>query len=98
MAGLLYKDFIGINGKRIVWILIGATLLFMILRFVFPGNVDTVMLGGMVENEAGELVEMTVGEFRDYFLVLIPMPLVACGIMLPSTWTSAICRNDEKNC
>ena len=97
MAGLLYKDFIGINGKRIVWILIGATLLFLILRFIFPGNVDTVMLGGMVENEAGELVEMTVGELRDYFLVLIPMLLIACGIALPSTWTTAICRNDEKN-
>lgn len=97
MAGLLYKDFIGINGKRIVWILIGVTLLFIILRFVFPGNVDTVMAWGMVENEAGELVEMTVGDFRDSFLVMIPMLLIACGIALPSTWTIAICRNDEKN-
>ncbi|MBD5522297.1 MAG: ABC-2 transporter permease [Lachnospiraceae bacterium] len=97
MAGLLYKDFIGINGKRIVWILIGATLLFLILRFVFPGNVDTVLGFGMVENEAGELVEMTVGDFSDSFLVIIPMILIASGIALPSTWTSAICRNDEKN-
>ncbi|MBD5494144.1 MAG: hypothetical protein HDR12_07160, partial [Lachnospiraceae bacterium] len=97
MAGLLYKDFIGINGKRIVWILIGATLLFIILRLVFPGNVSTVMGFGMVENEAGELVEMTVGELRDSFLVMIPMLLIACGIALPSTWTTAICRNDEKN-
>ena len=97
MAGLLYKDFIGINGKRIVWILIGATLLFIILRFVFPGNVSTVMGFGMVENEAGELVEMTVGELRDSFLVMIPMLLIACGIALPSTWTTAICRKDEKN-
>lgn len=97
MAGLLYKDFIGIGGKKILWILIGCTMLFLALRLVFPGNVDTVMLGGMVENEAGELVEMTVGELRDYFLVLIPMLLITCGITLPATWTIAICRNDEKN-
>lgn len=97
MAGLLYKDFVGINGKRIVCILIGATLLFLILRFIFPGNVGTVMGWGIVENEAGELVEMTVGDFRDSFLVLIPLGLIACGITLPSTWTTAICRNDEKN-
>ena len=97
MAGLLYKDFIGINGKRIVSILIGATLLFLILRFVFPGNVDTIVGFGMVENEAGELVEMTAGDLRDSFLVMIPMLLIASGIALPSTWTTAICRNDEKN-
>lgn len=97
MAGLLYKDFVGIGGKRIVCILIGCTLLFLILRFVFPGNVSTDTGFGMVENEAGELVAMTVGDLRDSFLVMIPLGLIACGIALPSTWTTAICRNDEKN-
>lgn len=97
MAGLLYKDFIGIKGKRIVWILFGCTVLFLILRLAFPGNVNTVMAGGMKETETGEMVELTVGELRDSFLVTLPMLLIVYGIMLPSAWTAAICRNDEKN-
>lgn len=105
MAGLLYKDFIGIRGKRLLWILIGCTMLFLVLRLAFPGNVSNVMTGGMVENETGELtesetgeaVEITVGDLRDAFLVMVPMFLIACGMALPSTWTAAICRNDEKN-
>lgn len=96
MAGLLYKDFIGIRGKRILWILIRCTMLFLVLRLAFPGNVGNVMTWGMVESEAGEPAEITVGELRDSFLVMIPMFLIACGITLPSTWTTAICRNDEK--
>lgn len=96
MAGLLYKDFIGIKGKRIVWILFGFTVIFLVLRLAFPGNVTTVMAEGMKELETGELVALTVGELRDSFLVTLPMLLVVCGIMLPSTWTAAICRNDEK--
>ncbi|MBD5474754.1 MAG: ABC-2 transporter permease [Lachnospiraceae bacterium] len=89
MAGLLYKDFIGIKGKRIVGILAGCTVLFLIVRFVFPGNVTTAPAGGMAESETGVL--------RDFLLATLPMLLVVCGIMLPSTWTAAICRNDEKN-
>ena len=97
MAGLLYKDFIGIKGKRIVWILFGCTVIFLALRLAFPGNVTTVMPGGMKESETGDLVALTIGELRDSFLVTLPMLLVVCGITLPSTWTAAICRNDEKN-
>lgn len=74
MAGLLYKDFIGIKGKRIVWILTGCTVLILILRFVFPKN-----------------------ELGDFFLMMPPMLLVVYGITLPSMWTAAICRNDERS-
>lgn len=97
MAGLLYKDFIGIKGKRIVCILIGCTVLFLMLRFVFPGNVNTIMSGSMQETPTGELITITVGEFYDSLLIMPPLLLIACGIILPSTWTAAICRNDEKN-
>lgn len=97
MAGLLYKDYIGIRGTRIVCILLVCTFLFLILRFTFPGNVDTVMPDGMQELESGELVSITVGEFHDSFLIMPPLLLIACGIVLPSTWTAAICRNDEKH-
>ena len=97
MAGLLYKDFIGIKGRRILWIFAGCTLLFLILRFLFPGNVTTVMAGGLVENEAGELVEMTVGELRDSMLIQLPLLFMVSGLCLASAWPAAICRHDEKN-
>lgn len=97
MAGLLYKDFVGIKGRRIVLLLAGFTVLFLILRFLFPGNADAVMSGAMTENEAGELVRLTVGDFRDSLLVMLPMLFIVCSFFLPSTWTAAICRHDEKN-
>ena len=97
MAGLLYKDFIGIRGKRILWILIGCTLAFLLLRFLFPGNVTTVTSVAMAENEAGELVELTAGELRDSVLVTLPLLFIVSGLSLLSAWTAAICRHDEKN-
>lgn len=97
MAGLLYKDFVGIRGRRILWIFAGCTLFFLLLRFLFPGNVSTVASFGMAENEAGELVEMTVGELRDSLLIQLPLLFIVSGFMLLSTWTAAICRHDEKN-
>lgn len=97
MAGLLYKDFVGIRGRRIVLLLTGCTFVFLILRFLFPGNVDTVMAGTFVENEAGELTQITVGAFHDSFLVMLPLLFIVSAFMLPITWTAAICRHDEKN-
>ena len=97
MAGLLYKDFIGIKGRRIVLILTGCTLFFLILRFLFPGNVTTVTSMGMTENEAGELVEMSVGELRDSMLVQLLMRFMIVGLYPATTWSAAICRHDEKN-
>ena len=80
MAGLLFKDFAGIKGKLILWILSGCTVLFLILRFVLPGN----MSGAM-------------GELYDSLLMAFPGLLAAVGLFLPSMWTTAICKNDEKN-
>lgn len=121
MAGLLYKDFVGIRGRRIAFILMGCTFAFWILRFLFPGNVDSDVHGivgvnadtvistdrtesaaavtsfGMVENEAGELVELTVGELRDSLLIMPPLLFIVAGLSLIPTWTAAICRHDETN-
>lgn len=121
MAGLLYKDFVGIRGRRIAFILMGCTFAFWILRFLFPGNVDSDVHGivgvnadtvistdrtesaaavtsfGMVENEAGELVELTVGELRDSLLIMLPLLFIVAGLSLIPTWTAAICRHDETN-
>lgn len=121
MAGLLYKDFVGIRGRRIVFILMGCTFAFWILRFLFPGNVDSDVHGiagvnadtvistdrtesaaavtsfGMVGDEAGELVELTVGELRDSLLIMLPLLFIVAGLSLIPTWTAAICRHDETN-
>lgn len=97
MAGLLYKDFIGIKGKKIIWILAGCTVLFLIIRLALPGNVETVAMGGMKESATGELANMTVGDVRDFFMVNVPLLLFTVGLTLPSGWTAAICRNDEKH-
>ena len=40
MGGLLYKDFVSINGKKLVWILIIGTVLFFGLRVAFPGTMN----------------------------------------------------------
>lgn len=121
MAGLLYKDFVGIRGRRIIFILMGCTFVFCVLRFLFPGNVEAGISGvakvgmdtamsldsaesmaaitsfGMVENEAGELVEITVGELRDSLLVMLPMLFIVVSLSLLPTWIAAICRHDEIN-
>jgi len=38
MGGLMYKDFVAINGKRICIILLSALALLCILRVIFPGS------------------------------------------------------------
>lgn len=121
MAGLLYKDFVGIRGRRVLLLMLGCTLAFWGLRFLFPGNVEAGISGaakvgmdtvvspdstesmaaitsfGMVENEAGELVGITVGELRDSLLVMLPMLFIIVSLSLLSTWIAAICRHDEIN-
>lgn len=121
VAGLLYKDFVGIRGRRVLLLMLGCTLAFLILRFLLPGNVEAGISGaakvgmdtvmsldttenvaaitsfGMAENEAGELVAITVGELRDSFLVMLPMLFIIVSLSLLSTWIAAICRHDEAN-
>lgn len=104
-----------------VLILIACTFAFLVLRFLFPGNVDSDVHGiagvnadtvistdrtesaaavtsfGMVEDEAGELVELTVGELRDSLLIMLPLLFIVAGLSLIPTWTAAICRHDETN-
>lgn len=86
MAGLLYKDFIGIKGQRIIWTMIGCTLLLLIVRFAFPGNVVEATATGVMK-----------GDVRDSFVVMLPLFFIAYGFMLLSAWTAAICKNDEKH-
>ena len=45
MAGLLYKDFVGIKGKITVILFSLATIIFMVVRIIFPGVTDSVSNG-----------------------------------------------------
>lgn len=92
MTGLLYKDFIyvnRINKFRFTWMLLGMTLLYIGLRMVFPGTLDTVDL--LVEVDDGSTVN------------LLDVPFVmAFGLFLVSTaglinsWVAKIVEIDEK--
>ena len=95
MAGLLYKDFVGIKGKKMVLLFLAGTLLFLVLRFLFPGSNASVMSGYMRETGAGEIAAMTKGDLYDSFLMLIPLIFIAAAIFLPSAWTVAILKNDD---
>lgn len=97
MAGLLYKDFAGIKGKYVIWLLLGLTVFFLVIRFIMPGDAEEVIGGVARENEAGELVNLTIGELADSLLILLPLLFIACNLCLPSMWTVRICKNDEKH-
>lgn len=88
MAGLLYKDFVGIKGKIIVMILGLATIFFLVVRIIFPGGTD-----GRTQY-ANEFVSD--GEVNDIILMLCVLMLIFVGFFMISSWTVAICRNDEK--
>lgn len=80
MAGLLYKDFVGIKGKMTVILFSLATMIFLAARIIFPGVTDVV----------------SDGEVNDIILMLCVLMLIFVGFFMISSWTVAICRNDEK--
>ena len=80
MAGLLYKDFVGIKGKITVILFSLATIFFLVVRIIFPGVTDAV----------------SDGEVNDIILMLCVLMLIFVGFFMISSWTVAICRNDEK--
>ena len=44
MGGLLYKNFVVVRGKLLVFGLLGLTVLFLLLRLLLPGG-DLVLAG-----------------------------------------------------
>ena len=90
MAGLLYKDFVSVSGKKILIILICLTVLFIALRMVFPGTSDNLLF--MAENGEGEMVSLL-----DLFFV------IGLGFFLLSIfgiingWVGKLVEGDDKN-
>lgn len=90
MAGLLYKDFVSVSGKKIVTILTCLTILFIALRMVFPGTADHAIF--LVENEEGEIVNI----LDTFFVVGFGFLLIAiCSIL--NGWVGKIVEGDDRN-
>lgn len=90
MGGLLYKDFVSINGKKLVWILIIGTVLFFGLRVAFPGTLNQELFMTMTDD--GQEVNL---------LDLLFISAFACcmiGILgLMNGWVAKIVDGDTKN-
>ena len=87
MGGMLYKDFTAVKGKRILIILSVSTLVFLILRFVFPGS------------DLSETAKGTASfEFSgDFFLWALPLLEATVFFGLPSVLIKGLIAQDEKN-
>lgn len=90
MGGLLYKDFVSVKGKTNVWTMIILTIVYMVLRRLFPGTAD--MKGFLVENDVGEIINIL-----DTFFVMGECIVLTYGVYFINAWSSKIVMSDEKN-
>lgn len=90
MCGLLYKDFAAIKGKRLVLILTIATVLFILLRMLFPGTEINPVF--MATGENGEPVNMV-----DIFFCFGEVGILLFGICQINSFGSRILEFDDKN-
>lgn len=88
MGGLLYKDFISVQGKKMCVIVLGFVILFTILRIAFPGYKDLIS----VVNEDGEIVEIV-----DSYFVMGSAIFVIISIGYINQFVGAIVDGDQKN-
>lgn len=90
MGGLLYKDFVSINGKKLVWILIMGTVLFFGLRAAFPGTMNQEAFLTMTED--GQ--EMNLLDYL-FFSIFACCIIGILGLM--NGWVAKIVDGDTKN-
>ena len=90
MGGLLYKDFAAVRGKRLVFILTIATVIFVILRMLFPGTGENHFFMGT--NENGESVNMI-----DMFFFYGEFCILWCGGFWINGYGARILELDDKN-
>lgn len=90
MGGLLYKDYVAIRGKRFVWILIFLTIIFTVLRMIFPGTTIFFDLGAVTEN--GEAVNIL-----DTYFLLGEFLMIWMGCYYTNDLASKILQYDQKD-
>ena len=90
MAGLLYKDFLAVRGRRFLVFIAIITLIFVILRVLFPGT--AYLEDFMVVDEKGNEINVI-----DAFLLMY----IVFNIIMSADWinklVSRVVANDEKN-
>lgn len=90
MGGLLYKDFVAVRGKRLILILTIVTVLFILLRTLFPGTEINPFF--MVTNENGESENMI-----DTFFFLGELYILGFGGFLINNVGLMVLECDDKN-
>lgn len=90
MGGLLYKDFVSVGGKKLSWILVIGTVLFIPLRMFVAGIADNPDF--MAEDANGDAVAIL-----DMLVLLVLGTLIIGLVSLVNTWTGKIVEDDSKN-
>ncbi|MCR5702144.1 MAG: ABC-2 transporter permease [Lachnospiraceae bacterium] len=90
MAGLLYKDFAEIKGKKLSLILLLLTVAFMVLRVAFPGSDNIADL--MIEDNESSPVNL----IDDFFILAVGFQMFYLNYIINYS-VSRICTADEKN-
>ncbi len=90
MGGLLYKDFVSVRGKRFVCFLCVFTLIFILIRVMFPG--DRFLDDFMAIAEDGSRINLI-----DRILDMFAWIFIFMNMLLINRWTMEICGSDENN-
>ena len=90
MGGLLYKDFLSINGKKHVAVLSVLTILLVVLKLIvaFADTPDAWLL----ENSEGEVMS-----FLDYLVSMPAQIMPIMSISFIAMWIPNVIQNDEKS-
>ncbi|CCY57770.1 putative uncharacterized protein [Clostridium sp. CAG:632] len=96
MGGLLYKNYVVVRGKLLVFGLLGLTILFLLLRLLLPGG-DLVLAGeGYLADSMTD--DAMTGFICDTGLACLLVGIEMVLIVVPlSAWTGNLLRADEKN-
>ena len=90
MGGLLYNAFIFVKGKRMIWIMGIATILFILTRVIFPGW--RVMTNYVAYDENGIM-----SSDLDIVLGLFPLLFAILGLEFINMWNASCIESDRKN-
>lgn len=96
MSGLLYKNFVAVKGRQVMWILISLTALFLILRLCLPGGDILVLENGYVDQSVTD--NDMLGFISDTGLACLLGGMELALFLVPiSVWLGSLRKADEKN-
>ncbi len=96
MSGLLYKNFVAVKGRQVVWILVSLTALFLILRLCLPGGDILVLENGYVDQSVTD--NDMLGFISDTGLACLLGGMEVTLFLVPiSVWLGNLRKADEKN-